>query len=186
MLVRLLDAFVWRSNGMQYILCNVFKIHNNYQTSARMIWVLHTFKGWTSSPLPFSIRCPQNLRPFSAFQNLLKSRVPYMCNQLLKASIEDWRYRSFIPRVSFSSSHLFYHQLLDRCLQFVDPELFGYLRSKNLSAEIYAFPCSSPFGLRIPYGWPLIFSRLDLVRLHAAFGSSTAIMGFSFSIWRPP
>ncbi|KAJ3511220.1 hypothetical protein NLJ89_g4225 [Agrocybe chaxingu] len=30
--------------------------------------------------------------------------------------------------------------LLDRCLQFVDPELYGYLRSKNLSAEIYAFP----------------------------------------------
>jgi cell cycle arrest protein BUB2 len=25
----------------------------------------------------------------------------------------------------------------------VDPELFSYLRSKNLSAELYAFPCKS-------------------------------------------
>jgi hypothetical protein len=32
-------------------------------------------------------------------------------------------------------------QLLDRCLKIVDPELFAYLRMKNLSAEIYAFPC---------------------------------------------
>ena len=34
-------------------------------------------------------------------------------------------------------------QLLDRCLKFVDPELYGHLRSKNLSAELYAFPCRS-------------------------------------------
>lgn len=33
-------------------------------------------------------------------------------------------------------------QLLDRCLKTVDPELFAHLRSKNLSAEIYAFPCA--------------------------------------------
>ena len=32
----------------------------------------------------------------------------------------------------------------------------------------------------------LIFSGLDLVCLHTAFGSSAAIMGFSFSIRRPP
>ena len=47
MLVRLLDAFVWRSNGMQnckYFICNDLKFHNNYQTGARMIWALHTFK----------------------------------------------------------------------------------------------------------------------------------------------
>ena len=32
-------------------------------------------------------------------------------------------------------------QLLDRCLKIVDSELFDHLRSKNLSAELYAFPC---------------------------------------------
>ncbi len=34
-------------------------------------------------------------------------------------------------------------QLLDRCLAAVDRELFEHLRSKNLSAELYAFPCGS-------------------------------------------
>jgi hypothetical protein len=38
---------------------------------------------------------------------------------------------------------LTWFQLLDRCLKIVDPELFTHLRSKNLSAEIYAFPCPS-------------------------------------------
>lgn len=31
-------------------------------------------------------------------------------------------------------------RLLDLCLKVVDPELFGYLRGKNLTAELYAFP----------------------------------------------
>jgi cell cycle arrest protein BUB2 len=31
-------------------------------------------------------------------------------------------------------------KLLDLCLKVVDPELFGYLRGKNLTAELYAFP----------------------------------------------
>jgi cell cycle arrest protein BUB2 len=35
-------------------------------------------------------------------------------------------------------------KLLDRCLKIVDAELYDYLRSKNLSAELYAFPCKSP------------------------------------------
>lgn len=49
---------------------------------------------------------------------------------------------NFGVSLSFSAclTHL---QLLDRCLKIVDPELFTHLRSKNLSAEIYAFPCTS-------------------------------------------
>jgi cell cycle arrest protein BUB2 len=39
-------------------------------------------------------------------------------------------------------------QLLDRCLKFVDPELYAHLRSKNLSAELYAFPCEPASVLR--------------------------------------
>ena len=34
-------------------------------------------------------------------------------------------------------------QLLDRCLKIVDSELYDHLRSKRLSAEIYASPCMS-------------------------------------------
>eukprot|EP00835_Amoeboradix_gromovi_P003533 NODE_237_length_13348_cov_0.297381.p5 type:complete len:214 gc:universal NODE_237_length_13348_cov_0.297381:13142-12501(-) len=33
--------------------------------------------------------------------------------------------------------------LLDSCLEHLDNELYNYLRSKSLSAEIYAFPCNS-------------------------------------------
>lgn len=46
--------------------------------------------------------------------------------------------------MSPSSTGLTLLQLLDRCLKIVDPELYAHLRSKNLSAEIYAFPCESP------------------------------------------
>ena len=34
-------------------------------------------------------------------------------------------------------------KLLDKCLEVADPELYAHLRSKNLSAELYAFPCES-------------------------------------------
>lgn len=34
-------------------------------------------------------------------------------------------------------------KLLDECLKVLDPELFGHLMSKDLKAEIYAFPCQS-------------------------------------------
>ncbi len=35
-------------------------------------------------------------------------------------------------------------QLLDQCLEILDPALFDHLREKNLSAELYAFPCTYP------------------------------------------
>lgn len=41
----------------------------------------------------------------------------------------------------FRNSYWQFQQLLDRCLGIVDPDLYAHLRSKNLSAEIYAFPC---------------------------------------------
>jgi cell cycle arrest protein BUB2 len=34
-------------------------------------------------------------------------------------------------------------QLLDRCLLLADAALYTHLRSKNLTAELYAFPCKS-------------------------------------------
>ena len=47
----------------------------------------------------------------------------------------------FILSISNDAKWTHNAQLLDRCLKIVDPELFSYLRMKNLSAEIYAFPC---------------------------------------------
>lgn len=47
-----------------------------------------------------------------------------------------------IPSIPSTVYRIISQQLLDRCLKIVDPELFAHLRSKNLSAEIYAFPCA--------------------------------------------
>lgn len=57
-------------------------------------------------------------------------------------------------------------KLLDLCLKVVDPELFGYLRGKNLSAELYAFPGKS---LKLVYKrymrilLRIFFSRFDVL-----------------------
>lgn len=62
-----------------------------------------------------------------------------MFSLLLKGSIVVSRY------VNLQASALrtdIPDELLDRCLKIVDPDLFAHLRSKNLSAEIYAFPCA--------------------------------------------
>lgn len=69
-------------------------------------------------------------------------------------------------------------QLVDRCLEIVDKELYVHLRSKNLSAEIYAFPCEpqSPF-----FSSPqeLTPSRIDLVRLYTAPRRDPQALGVS-------
>lgn len=50
-------------------------------------------------------------------------------------------------------------QLLDHCFEHADPELFGFLRSKNLSAEIYAFPCESLPSFTFPEPQTYAFHR---------------------------
>lgn len=90
-------------------------------------------------------------------------------------------------------------QLLDRCLQIADPELFQHLRSKNLSAEIYAFPCESCYSwasfclflnsLRVfisVSGTNIICmnSCLDTLRVHSAPSRGPSSLGFPPRIWR--
>jgi cell cycle arrest protein BUB2 len=74
-------------------------------------------------------------------------------------------------------------KLLDRCLKIVDPELYAHLRSKNLSAEIYAFPCTLVFFAFVVY---LTRGRSypHPLCLHAAVGSSSSTMGLSSRVWR--
>lgn len=47
-------------------------------------------------------------------------------------------YHLHLHSLQINNSNLL--QLLDRCLRYLDPNLYNHLRSKNLSAEIYAFP----------------------------------------------
>lgn len=75
-------------------------------------------------------------------------------------------------------SHL---QLLDRCLKIVDPELYAHLRSKNLSAEIYAFPCTLYRRYRLAAHNTHLgkcVSHPHALRVYAAFGPGIATLGF--------
>ncbi|KJA27675.1 hypothetical protein HYPSUDRAFT_130570 [Hypholoma sublateritium FD-334 SS-4] len=97
MLVRLLDAFVWRSHGFTYV------------------------QGMNVLAAPFLYTMPSEVEAFFCFSKFIEESCPLYVQPTLEGVHRGLK-------------------LLDRCLQFVDPELFGYLRSKNLSAEIYAFP----------------------------------------------
>lgn len=70
-------------------------------------------------------------------------------------------------------------RLLDRCLKCVDPKLYAHLRGKNLSAELYAFPCEACRRLRIQ----LTFSRINLFCLHSSVVSSLVPLGLSSRVW---
>ncbi|KAI0303355.1 TBC-domain-containing protein [Multifurca ochricompacta] len=93
MLVRLLDAFVWRNHDRQE----------------------------SSQQLGFTYVQGMNLEAFFCFAKFIEESCPLYVQPTLEGVHRGLR-------------------LLDRCLKIVDPELFDYLRSKNLSAELYAFP----------------------------------------------
>jgi cell cycle arrest protein BUB2 len=105
MLVRLLDAFVWRSHerpdddqfGFTYV------------------------QGMNVLAAPFLYTMPSEIEAFFCFAKFIEEACPLYVQPTLEGVHRGLK-------------------LLDRCLEFVDPELYGYLRSKNLSAEIYAFP----------------------------------------------
>lgn len=77
-------------------------------------------------------------------------------------------------------------QLLDRCLKIVDPELYAHLRSKNLSAEIYAFPCEL-FDVWFGYLPKCLFShsRPDTLRMHPTPRPSSSVVGLFTCVWSP-
>lgn len=71
-------------------------------------------------------------------------------------------------------------QLLDRCLKIVDSELYDHLRSKNLSAELYAFPCMllSLIPL-VPLHLSDFYSRPHFMRMHTPTRRGAQTLGVS-------
>jgi hypothetical protein len=131
---------------------------------------------------PFLYTMPSEVEAFFCFAKFIEESCPLYVQPTLEGVHQGLKvgiYNIFLWR------RLTFMQLLDRCLQFVDPELFSHLRSKNLSAEIYAFPCAYFFDIIfLPFkGVPSTFSCFDPVCMHSAFGSSIAIMGLSTGIW---
>ncbi|KAL4080339.1 rab-GTPase-TBC domain-containing protein [Scleroderma yunnanense] len=106
MLVRLLDAFVWRNHDRQ----------EKQQLGFTYV------QGMNVLAAPFLYTMPSELEAFFCFAKFIEEACPLYVQPTLEGVHKGLK-------------------LLDRCLKIVDPELFNYLRMKNLSAEIYAFPC---------------------------------------------
>ncbi|KAG9122354.1 hypothetical protein FRC07_001322 [Ceratobasidium sp. 392] len=105
MLVRLLDAFVWRNDDRQ----------SPTQLPFRYV------QGMNVLAAPFLYTLPSELEAFHCFSRFIEIECPLYVQPTLEGVHRGLK-------------------LLDRCLEIADPELFQYLRSKNLSAELYAFP----------------------------------------------
>ncbi|KAJ7497086.1 bub2 protein [Mycena latifolia] len=105
MLIRLLDAFVWRNHDRQ----------ESHQLGFTYV------QGMNVLAAPFLYTMPSELEAFYCFSKFIEESCPLYVQPTLEGVHRGLK-------------------LLDRCLKIVDPELFAYLRSKNLSAEIYAFP----------------------------------------------
>ncbi|KAH9930692.1 TBC-domain-containing protein [Fomitopsis serialis] len=105
MLVRLLDAFVWRN-------------HDRQETQQLGFTYV---QGMNVLAAPFLYTMPSELEAFFCFAKFIEESCPLYVQPTLEGVHRGLK-------------------LLDRCLKIVDPDLFAHLRSKNLSAEIYAFP----------------------------------------------
>lgn len=93
---------------------------------------------------PFLYTMPSELEAFFCFAKFIEESCPLYVQPTLEGvhrGLKVCLLRLYLNRL-LSLTGI---QLLDRCLKIVDPELFTHLRSKNLSAEIYAFPCMPLF-----------------------------------------
>jgi cell cycle arrest protein BUB2 len=143
MLVRLLDAFVWRNHGNWASPSTHFP--NAYthrlidrQESSQQLGFTYV-QGMNVLAAPFLYTMPSELDAFFCFAKFIEESCPLYVQPTLEGVHRGLRVRP----LAVDSLRLLTpsRQLLDRCLKIVDPELFNYLRSKNLSAELYAFPC---------------------------------------------
>lgn len=71
-------------------------------------------------------------------------------------------------------------RLLDICLNALEPRLYNHLKSKGLSATVYAFPCKFKV-LRLVK----LFSCINIFCLYTSIRSSIGFVGFFLRIWSP-
>jgi len=105
MLVRLLDAFVWRSRDRM----------DDEQLGFTYV------QGMNVLAAPFLYTMSSEVEAFFCFAKFIEEACPLYVQPTLEGVHRGLK-------------------LLDRCLEDADRELYNHLRSKNLSAEIYAFP----------------------------------------------
>jgi cell cycle arrest protein BUB2 len=90
---------------------------------------------------PFLYTMPSEIEAFFCFSKFIEEACPLYVQPTLEGVHRGLKVRRASPPFKALVSKSVVFQLLDRCLKFVDPELYAHLRSKNLSAEIYAFAC---------------------------------------------
>ena len=107
--------------------------HSPTSKVARWVCLRHTSlpSGMNVLSAPFLYTMPSQLEAFACFSTFIECCCPLYVQPTLVGVHRGLK-------------------LLDRCLKIVDGELYDHLRSKNLSAELYAFPCQSRLALRPP------------------------------------
>lgn len=113
-LIRLLDAFVWKYNRAD-------DADEQEEGEASGVYEFSYVQGMNVLAAPFLYTCHSEVEAFRCFSRFIE----YCCPLYVQ------------PTLAGVHRGL---QLLDRCLEILDPPLYTHLRSKNLSAEIYAFP----------------------------------------------
>lgn len=149
MLVRLLDAFVWKNHGEHLPIphqrsnTHICFAHLDRQETHQLGFTY--VQGMNVLAAPFLYTMPSELEAFYCFSKFIEECCPLYVQPTLEGVHRGLKVScKFFLMLPYSDPFSLL-QLLDRCLKIVDPELFAHLRSKNLSAEIYAFPCMSKF-----------------------------------------
>lgn len=118
-LIRLLNAFQWkmRDTGVdaQYV------------------------QGMNVIAAPFLYAARSEVEAFSLFAIFIQRECPAYVRPTMEGVHSGLKVRSV--SLEFLGFLLTWYQLVDQCLETVDPKLYAHLQSKFLSAELYAFPC---------------------------------------------
>lgn len=76
-------------------------------------------------------------------------------------------------------------KLVDICLRVLDPELYGFLLGKGLTANMYAFPCKCYHPQKHSLHLLTFVSCVDVLRMHATVVRATTVVGYHVCIWIP-
>lgn len=103
---------------------------------------------------PFLYVLPTQLEAFACFSTFIEVQAPRYVRPTLEGVHAGLHVSSPSCFVSVARSlltqSLSLSQLVDRCLQSLDPPLYAHLLSHNLIAELYAFPSVLTFGAATP------------------------------------
>ncbi|SOV09890.1 related to cell cycle arrest protein BUB2 [Ustilago sp. UG-2017a] len=113
-LIRLLDAFVWKHHRNDDSADEGDEVDGD-------VYEFSYVQGMNVLAAPFLYTCESEVEAFACFSRFIEFCCPLYVQPTLAGV-----HRGL--------------QLLDKCLSLLDEPLYTHLRSKNLSAEIYAFP----------------------------------------------